>query len=246
MMQMEDENADDKSTANRSVAAAERSLQILEAFLSSRGPLSLGDLEQRTGLFKSVILRYMISFEGRGFVRKDEDGQYRLGPKAFQLGKAFEATFDLSLTMQPVLDRITKATGESSSVYIRDGDWRICLLRAEPDRVVRIATRAGTRLPIDETATSVVLTRFVNKRTSDVLPLTPSDVVCTSGKGDPLLASMSTPLFGPGEAFMGALTLSGISGHFDLGSERFKNLLFDEAMTASRQLGATFDSWHVQ
>src|SRR5690242_2998600 len=157
MARMDDEKTDDKSAVDRSVAAAERSLQILEAFLARPGPLSLGDLEQRTGLFKSVILRYMLSFESRGFIQKDRHGQYRLGPKAFQLGKAFENTLDLSLTMQPVLDRLTRATGECSSVYILDGDWRICLLRADPDRVVRIATRVGTRLPINGTATSIIL-----------------------------------------------------------------------------------------
>lgn len=46
---------------DRSVAAAERTLAILDAFAGASRSMSLGDLEQATGLFKSVILRYMIS-----------------------------------------------------------------------------------------------------------------------------------------------------------------------------------------
>ncbi|SIT49441.1 Transcriptional regulator, IclR family [Paraburkholderia piptadeniae] len=233
------EDDEDKGAVNRAVAAADRSLMILEAFLDRPGPRSLIELEQRTGLFKSVILRYMISFEGRGFIRKDEDGLYRLGPKAFQLGKAFEATFDLSRVMQPVLDALTRATNESASVYIRDGDFQLCLLRSDPDRAVRVSTRAGSRLPVDEAASSLVLLRYEGKRYGDVAPLSEKDIICTRGKGDPLLASMSTPLFGPGDIFLGTLTLAGVNGHFDVRSTRFKSLLFEAAMSSSRQLGAT-------
>jgi DNA-binding IclR family transcriptional regulator len=232
----------DKGGVDRSVAAAERALLILEAFLGDVGPRSLVELEQRTGLFKSVILRYMISFEGRGFVRKDERGQYWLGPKAFQLGKSFENNFDMSATMQPVLDRLMHATNESASVYIKDGEWRICLLRAEPNRAVRVATRVGTRLPIDGTATSLTLARYFGKTSSESGPITPDIVASTAGIGDPLLASMSMPLFGPGDVCLGTLTLAGVNGHFDVGSERFRGLLFEEAMSASRLLGATFSS----
>lgn len=237
---MDDEEG--KAAANRAVAAAERSLLILEAFIDKPGPRSLIELEQRTGLFKSVILRYMISFEASGFVRKDDAGLYRLGPKAFQLGKAFEVTFDLSQVMQPVLDELTRQTNESASVYIRDGDFRLCLLRSDPDRAVRIATRAGSRSPMDEAASSVVLLRYAGKRFSDVAPLSEKSIVCTTGKGDPLLASMSTPLFGPGDAFVGTLTLAGVSGHFDVKSARFKSLLYEASMAASRQLGATLST----
>jgi DNA-binding IclR family transcriptional regulator len=233
------ENDNDKVAADRSVAAAERSLLILEAFLGDAGPRSLVELEERTGLFKSVILRYMISFEGRGFVRKDERGQYWLGPKAFQLGRAFENNFDMSSTMQPVLNRLMQATSESASVYVKDGDWRVCMLRAEPNRAVRVATLVGTRLPIDGTATGMVLSRYHGKTWMDIGQLSQKLVAASAGVGDPLLASMSAPLFGPGEVCIGALTLSGVNGHFDIKSARFRELLFNEAVSASVVLGAS-------
>lgn len=225
--------------ADRSVAAAERSLVLLEAFLDG-GALTLSDLEARTGLFKSVILRYMISFEGRGFVRKGADGRYCLGPKAFQLGKAFESTFNMSSILQPSLDRLTHLTGKSASIYIREGDWRICWLRAEPDRSVRVSVPPGTRRPIDETASSLTFKRYEKKSSLDLETLSPADIAATAGMGDPLLASMAVPVFGPDNNLVGVMMLSGIKGDFDLRSTTLRTLLCEEAMAASRSLGATF------
>lgn len=229
----------ENASADRSVAAAERSLILLEAFLDG-GVLSLSELETRTGLFKSVILRYMISFEGRGFVRKGADGRYCLGPKAFQLGRAFEATFDVASVLQPSLDKLTRLTGKSASVYVRDGEWRVCLLRAEPDRSVRVAVQPGTRRPIDETASSLTIKHFEGKSSLDLDTLKVSDIAATAGMGDPLLASMAIPLYGPGNMLMGALTLSGIKGDFDLRSSALRALLCEEAIAASLSLGASF------
>jgi DNA-binding IclR family transcriptional regulator len=164
---------------------------------------------------------------------------YWLGPKAFQLGKAFENGFDMSLALQPVRNRLTRETGESSSVYVQDGEWPVCPLRAEPNRSVRVAIRQGARLTMNGTATSIVLTHYASKRSDECGTLSPEDIVATEGIGDPLLASISMPLFGPSDIFVGKMTLAGVNGHFDVNGEQFRRLLFDEAIAASKLLGAT-------
>ena len=63
---------------DRTINAAQRTLSILNAFLTRDGPLTLGDLESETGLFKSVILRYMLSLEP-DYVTRRQDGLYQLG-----------------------------------------------------------------------------------------------------------------------------------------------------------------------
>ncbi|WOD15899.1 IclR family transcriptional regulator [Paraburkholderia kirstenboschensis] len=153
----------DDEQIDRSVAAVDRTLSLLEAFLDQPGARSLSDLEQRTGLFKSVILRYMLSLEARGFVHKEQNGMYRLGYKAAQLGRAFESSVDLVTTLRPVVERLSEKTGSSASVYVRDGESRLCLLRAEPERDVRVAIRAGTRRPMDKSASSLAFRRFERK-----------------------------------------------------------------------------------
>jgi len=228
---------DDEQT-DRSVAAVDRTLSLLEAFLDQPGSRSLSDLEQRTGLFKSVILRYMLSLEAHSFVHKEQNGRYRLGYKAAQLGRAFESSVDLVTTLQPVVERLSKKTGNSASVYVRDGDSRLCLLRAEPERDVRVAIRAGTRRPMDKSASSLAFKRFERKTVQEFASVGVAGIVSSAGVGDPLVASMAAPLFGVSGAFVGVLTLSGIIGHFDVNDEKVRTLLLDEALAASALLGA--------
>ncbi|WP_186268929.1 IclR family transcriptional regulator [Burkholderia gladioli] len=231
-MKHEDEPVD------RSVAAVDRTLLLLEAFLGQPGTRSLGELEARTGLFKSVILRYMLSLEARGFVHKEASGAYRLGIKASQLGKAFDGGIDLVDTLAPIVDRLMRKTGHSASVYVRDGDSRVCLVRAEPDRVVRVAIRAGTRRPIDKTASGQAFKRFGTLTAAALVENGLDNVSVSAGVGDPLLASMSMPLFGAGNGFVGVLTLSGVIGDFDVDDRGLRSTLHAEASIASTQLGA--------
>ncbi|WP_250535154.1 helix-turn-helix domain-containing protein [Caballeronia sp. AZ10_KS36] len=234
---MKPNNKDDEQI-DRSVAAVDRTLSLLEAFMGQPGGRSLSELEERTGLFKSVILRYMLSLEARGFVHKEQNGMYRLGYKAAQLGRAFESSVELVSTLRPVVERLSEKTSASASVYVRDGDARLCLLRAEPERDVRVAIRAGTRRPMDKSASSLAFKRFERKTVQAFATAGVAGIASSSGVGDPLLASMAAPLFGVSDAFVGVLTLSGVIGHFDVDDERIRSLLFDEALAASALLGA--------
>lgn len=93
----EDGDAEGKGEVDRSVTAVERTLAILDSLLTEPQPLRLKDIERVTGLFHSVILRYMISLERSHYVHKRADGCYVPGPKLFQLGKRYEEVFDLDL-----------------------------------------------------------------------------------------------------------------------------------------------------
>ncbi|WP_116135164.1 IclR family transcriptional regulator [Trinickia diaoshuihuensis] len=235
----------DDELIDRSVAAVDRTLLLLEAFLGKPGTRSLSDLEAQTGLFKSVILRYMLSLEARGFVHKEANGAYRLGVKASQLGKAFDGGIDLVATLRPIVDRLMHTTGHSASVYVRDGDARACLVRAEPDRVVRVSIRAGTRRPIDKTASGQAFARFENRTAAALANKGVENVSASSGVGDPLLASMAMPLFGVDDAFVGVLTLSGVIGDFDVDDRKLRAALYEEASNASALLGATLPAQPV-
>lgn len=226
-------------TVDRSVAAADRTLALLDAFIGAESELSLTDLEQRTDLFKSVILRYMISFERWGYIRKGQDGNYRLGPRAFQLGRAFEKTLKKTEIIQTALDELTAKVGETSSVYVRDGEWRVCWLRSESNHFIRVGMHPGKRLPMDETSTARVLRRFSEEPLVDIDDMSLDSVAASVGIADPLLASIAAPLFGANNEFIGTLTLSGINNRFDAMSPELHKTLLVEAIRISKALGAS-------
>ena len=220
---------------DRSVAAAERTLAILDAFVGAGRSMSLGDLEQATGLFKSVILRYMISLERQNYVVKLHDGRYRLGPKLMELGHICEASFDILSIVNPALDRIAEDTGETVSFYVREGQNRVCIARRDSSHSLKVSVRPGSTHAFDETSISLVLTDFggVNGHELDDREL----FRATSGVVDILTCSLSIPVFGASGQFHGALTVSGPIGRFDTQDARMRQKLKAAADSLSFKLG---------
>lgn len=202
-----------QAPVDRSVSAVDRTLAILDAFAEGDSVLTLTELEERTGLFKSVICRYMLSFERLGYVVKRIDGKYQLGSQVLRLGRAFERTFDMADIVMPLLRTLTDKTRESASFYVREGDMRLCLYRIESSSLLRVAMHPGSKRPIDETATGQVFSRFGNGVRLG-LQADPSSYLRSSANitsdGDPdYVASLSMPVFGFDHELLGALTVSG-------------------------------------
>ncbi|MGI4812386.1 MAG: IclR family transcriptional regulator [Janthinobacterium lividum] len=241
MTKIDDKNLD-SDRIDRSVNAAARTLALLDAFIDRDGPLTLADLEAQTGLFKSVILRYMLSLESSGYVQRRPDGRYRLGVRAYQLGCTYEHSFDLSEQVIPALEWLTEKTSESSSLYIREGNERICLLRKDSPQMLKASIPPGTRLPLDDSATAQVFKRFSGVALER---WSLEQCICySSGLPNQLIettrytASMSAPVFRFGEVLVGALTVAGPLGRFDPAQQAARQLLLEAAMDLSFALGA--------
>lgn len=231
------------SDIDRSVKAVKRTLSILDAFIAHPGGLTLGQIEAASGLFKSVILRYMLTLEAEHYVFKRADGCYELGSRAYQLGASYERTFNLHVHIAPVLKKLTAATQESSTFYVRDGDFRMCLLRKDSPHHIKSSVPVGTMLPMDDTSAAAILRDFENG-------MPPNwdyrDGIYTStGAGlnrklvaSLMTASISTPVFKHEGKLVGALSISGPTSRFDPEDSASQTLIRDAAEALSRMLGA--------
>jgi len=230
-----------KQREDRSVNAVERTLTIFDAFLKADGFLSLTELEERTGLFKSVILRYMISLEAAGYILKREDGRYQLGPKVFALGRHYERQFDIGEYVSPILGRLTGECGESSAFYVRQGDARVCLRRVESQQHLRASVPEGTILALDGSSTAQVLLAFAGRT---VPSWRPEDCIRVSSgiasEDDPSrqhICSLAAPVFRAGGELVGALMIAGPIVRFDPMAEAMQRLLADAGKELSQRLG---------
>lgn len=190
------------------VASAERTLSLLSAFRKGDTDLTLAELSARTGLVKSTIMRLAVSLETCGFLSRTPEGNYRLEAELLRLGMIYQQSFRLEAHVMPVLERLVEQTGESAAFYIRRDEQRLCLFRADSPHRLRMHVRQGDMLPLDGSAIAQVLRLFTTT------PL-PADAglldfpLFTSGANDPHVAGMALPVFGPEEAFAGALCLTG-------------------------------------
>jgi DNA-binding IclR family transcriptional regulator len=190
----------------KGIAAVERALRVLDAFLGEESPMTLAELARRSTLVKPTVLRALISLAQAGYVVRLSDGRYQLGAKLMRLGLIYQRSFKLEDHIVPVLRRLADTTGESASFFIRQADRRLCLFRIDSPQSVRDVVRVGDVMALDETSSSQVLKTFGEKGARTEARFS---IFASSGIRDPQTASLSTPVFGDGGQLFGALTLSG-------------------------------------
>lgn len=213
------------------VAAVDRALSILAAWQEDDGALTLATLAARTGLYKSTILRLLASLERFRCVERHPDGRWSLGPALFQWGMRYRS--GLTLDAVPfALQQLAQDTGESASFWVRRDGMRCCLFRAESPRPVRDHLLPGAVLPLDNTATGLVLREFALGR------LVPAARLRVSlGERDPDTAALAAPVFDASGALAGALALSGPRARIEAALHDLKPLLLQAAAALTRRLG---------
>jgi DNA-binding IclR family transcriptional regulator len=215
------------------VESVERALLILKCFDEEEEALSLATLAQRTELYKSTILRLSASLRYMGFLRRRSDGWFVLGPEAQRLGVLAlrQPRTDLETLIRPALRRLVKATHETASFFIREGNQRICLFRENSPRPIRHHLEEGTRHPLHRGAAGQILRAYgTPSRDSGGNSAQKQGWIISRGKRDPDLAGVAVPVFNSRRQFVGALSVSGLLSRFSPAAcEKAKRALLREA-----------------
>ncbi len=219
------------------VASADRALTVLAAFRKGDKAVSLAELAARTGLVKSTIMRLAVSLEAHGFLARTEDGAYRLDAEVLRLGTLYTQSFGLEARVTPLLEELVARTGETASFYIRRGEQRLCLFRAESPHLLRMHVRVGDALPLDNSAIAQVLRSFSSRPLPAYVAALDVPIV-SMGATDAHTGAIATPVFGPGEALAGALALSGPVSRWSAEAvAAARPVLLEAAATLTRRLG---------
>jgi DNA-binding IclR family transcriptional regulator len=195
--------------------SVERALSILREFAEDRQQMTLTEIAQRTGFYKSTVLRLAASLEACGFLQRGDDRLYRLGPELWRLGSIYRRGLDLGEYVRPALRRLVEATQESASFYVRDGDERICLYRANSPRAVRHHLEEGDRLPLDRGAAGHVLRAYTAPRWSPGSEIRQRGYCVSLGERDPDIGAAAVPVIDRAGQIRGALSVSGLLTRFN-------------------------------
>ena len=218
------------------VAAVDRAMGIAQALEMARDPLTLSEIAKATGLYKSAVLRLMVSLERCGLVVRREDQRYCLGPFAFRLGNAYDAGARLEDTLLPLMKQLVQQGMESPSFHVRQDDkLRLCLLRLDSMHSTLDRVRVGDLLPLNAGAPGKVL-RGLNAppelRNGNV------SLHVSYGERDPACGAVAGPVYGPGNIVLGALSLSGPLERFTTASVKsMAPILLNACQVATIRLG---------
>jgi DNA-binding IclR family transcriptional regulator len=229
----------DANAAPSGAASVDKAMSLLAAFRSGDTSLALGELAERTQLYKSTVLRGLASLEHAGFVQRLADGRYALGSEIARLHAVYAASFSLERIVMPVLDELVRLTGESAAYHVRQGDARLCLYRVDSPHPVRDHVRAGEVLPLYRGSGGRVLVAFDDALMKSV----PAEDLAFYARivqqgfyaatGDRLaeVAGISAPVFRHERQIAGALTLT-------MPVHRYKEKYIGQLVSAARDLSA--------
>jgi len=133
-----------------------RGLSVLSCFAEHRKPMSISQLSQRTGISRAAVRRCLHTLVKLGYAAQ-EGQQFGLLPKVLSLGYAYLSSSSLAVTAQPLLDQIRDGLRESCSLGVMEADEVCYVARSESSRIMSIALRVGSRLPLYCTSMGRVL-----------------------------------------------------------------------------------------
>lgn len=123
-----------------------KGLATIEAFDQDHARLSITDIANLTGLERATARRCLLTLTSLGYATYD--GKFfMLTPRVLRLGHSYLSATPLPRLIQPFLEQLSEATGESSSASVLDGTDILYVARASQKRVMSINLSPGTRLP---------------------------------------------------------------------------------------------------
>jgi DNA-binding IclR family transcriptional regulator len=151
----------DAAAETGGVQSVVRALTLLEALADQHGDIGIAELSRRVGLHVSTAHRILGTLVSRGYARQSpESGRYALGAKTFHIAESYLGQIDLRRLVRPVLERLSRETGETANLVILDGREALYLDKVESPQSLRIFSRIGRRAPLYCTAVGKVLLAY--------------------------------------------------------------------------------------
>src|SRR4051794_23294324 len=127
-------------------------LRILEVLDRAPQGLPLKDIAEVAALNKSTAHRFVAHLEGAGYLFRDENKAYMIGPKLVRLGSGTTYQATLCRLSRPILTRLWKLTGETVNLAVLDGREVFYVDVLESLHTFRLVSQVGMRRPLHSTA----------------------------------------------------------------------------------------------
>ena len=123
-----------------------KGLAVLELLARADGPLRLGAIAQQLNLQKSNVHRLLGTLATLGYVMQEpETGRYMPSLKLWELGVGVLHAHPARRAAAPIMHELHRATGETVSLTLLDGEEVLYLDKLLSPRPLRFTTRPGSR-----------------------------------------------------------------------------------------------------
>ena len=135
--------------------AIDKAARVLRAIAEGGRAMGISELARSLNVSKGTLRDILLTLDSYGFVVRDPDTRFRLGPELRTLANA--SAPDLRSLAQPYLVSLMESFGETAILgIVVDGKLEIAA-RAEPATDLHMTAPLGRRLPLDKGAHGKVL-----------------------------------------------------------------------------------------
>jgi IclR family KDG regulon transcriptional repressor len=135
-----------------------RAFAILEEVARHREGIGLADLSKLVGLHNSTTFHLAKTMVSLGYIRQEKDSKrYRVGRPLFVLAASALDEIEMVNVATPVLEDLSRETGESSHFAVRMGDAVVVIARTSGPGAFQLTDRVGVVRPAHCTALGKVI-----------------------------------------------------------------------------------------
>lgn len=179
------------------VGVLDKAMVVLQSVAES--PRTLAELQESTALPRATAHRLATALAHHGLLRRDGEGRFELGLGLVPLGRVAAERFPLADLARPVVADLRDETGESTQLFVREGNQRRCVLSLESTHGLRWIVPQGAVLPLDVGSAGRVLSGETSR----------TGWIESVGEREPGVASVSAPVVGPDGVTIAAVSVSG-------------------------------------
>jgi DNA-binding IclR family transcriptional regulator len=152
------EQKHESGKARGGVQSIARAFAIAEEIARNREGIGLAELSKRVGLHNSTTFHLVKTMVQLGYVSQLADSRkYRIGRRMFTLAAGAMDEIELVSVATPVLEKLTRETGEYSHFAIRSGEQIVVVAKTAGTGIFQMVDRTGAVRPAHATALGKVL-----------------------------------------------------------------------------------------
>jgi DNA-binding IclR family transcriptional regulator len=231
------------SSASKSgVGVLDKAVAILD-FLSGDDPASLSEVVEGTRLPRPTAHRLISALETHHLVSRRE-GRYVLGLRLLGWGNR-AAGVGLVERARPVLEGLRDESGESTQLYVREGEQRVCVAAVERVTGLRDTVPVGAVMPLSRGSAGKVLLAWAPGGVDGRPDAAQLRGIRVRGWAESVaereagVASVSAPVFGEDGRLRAAVSVSGpISRLGESPGQRLSHLVLGAAREIERATGS--------
>ena len=148
-------NIDDEAEERQrsGVQSLGRAFAILEEIARHRDGIGLAELSKLVGLHNSTTFHLAKTMVSLGYIRQERDSKrYRVGRSLFALAASALDEIEMVNLATPILEDLSRETGESGHFAVRMGDAVIVIARTSGPGAFQLTDRVGVVRPAHCTA----------------------------------------------------------------------------------------------